>query len=95
MTIYGKAKLINGLTVPISTENNSLWEGFNSMPFEEGKRNINNILVHNENGPAVIWDNQYIWFVLDGTCYGSSVWSIKTNHLICKLCKNFCKQSCF
>lgn len=114
--IQGKAHLIDGSIVDIiSSENESLWN--------YGKRNINKVLVHNDNGPAVIWNTGSKWFCKKGIIhredgpaaiivyrlstytyirfflnekeYSCNIFALKTNHLICKICEKFCKQSCF
>lgn len=53
--------------------------------------------LHREDGLALITDysSHFNWFCLFGIRYNPSFFAQNTNHLICKLCQKFCKQSCF
>ena len=50
---------------------------------------------HRLDGPAHIGEFNIILFYINGIYYRKSEFAVKTNHLICKNCKEFCKQRCF
>lgn len=43
-------------------------------------------------GPAKF--NKYEYYYINGQKYYADSFALKTNHLICKLCGQFCKQKC-
>ena len=58
-----------------------------------------NGLYHRDNGPAIEYFENNIMsnccFYLEGKYIEIYSFAQKTNHLMCKNCKIFCKQSCF
>ena len=69
---------------------------------EEGWKHYFNLNgdFHRENGPTVnfISNKNYkvIWpYYLNNDNYHSKIFAIKTKHLICYSCNDFCKQKCF
>lgn len=51
--------------------------------------------IHRLDGPAFYFDNSYYEFWIDDVFYFSKEFAKKTDHLLCDLCKKFCKQKCF
>lgn len=55
--------------------------------------------LHKDDGPAIVYfENNIIsnyFFYLEGNNIGIYSFVQQTNHLICKICYDFCKQSCF
>lgn len=119
---HGKAYLINGEIVDVYCH---FREKQNPKIFDKLSK-VNDILVHRENEPAIIWDydflDKYYYiqngllhrldgpaktsniksrnrcsdnFYIEGNPFSGKDFSVKTDHLICNLCKCFCKQECF
>lgn len=54
--------------------------------------------IHNSNGIAALCCNKmHKHFYLNGCILTHKIneWAFKTNHLLCKICRNFCNQGCF
>lgn len=52
--------------------------------------------LHRLDGYARIYNrNHYYDFYINGIYFSEYCFAGKTNHLICNLCQNFCKQECF
>lgn len=60
-------------------------------------RKVGDKFVHRIDGPAM-YDDVYSLrnrLVLKGNALHPYSWSLKTSHITCELCEDFCKQSCF
>lgn len=55
---------------------------------------MENGIDHRLDGPAIIARN-YIQFWINGTHFPKKMFAKETNHLICQVCNEFCKQECF
>ena len=80
-------------------------ENYNQLIIDKNYGDIKylfNDIVHRIDGPAKIANHSnccgsgFIFlFALNGEYYEHFEFAEKTNHLICKKCNEFCKQSCF
>ena len=66
-----------------------------AIEFYDGRKWwIENGKEHRLDGPAYIY-NSYKNYWINDKNYTKKEFAKETNHLICKLCCNFCKQTCF
>ena len=49
--------------------------------------------IHRLDGPALI--NYYKYYYINYKYYYEKEFAKETNHLVCRICENFCKQGCF
>lgn len=119
----GICHLIDGRIIDVYSE--GYGNIFNPDIFNKsGNIKFNGTLVHNKNGPAIIWNSSYVdkycyieygkynridgpaiynrdypnfsySYYLEGSFFTAKNFAEKTNHVICKYCENFCRQSCF
>ena len=51
---------------------------------------------HRDDGPSIYpLDRNFIHYWLNDRGYCKVTFTKLTNHLLCKICQNFCKQNCF
>ena len=89
--IFGYVPSVNIFGSNYQIVDKSVPENFWQCLFE----NLNGYTLSKDDGPCIIHINGINYYSLDGKCIFTKSFAEKTNHLICKLCNDFCKQSCF
>ena len=87
----------------ITKEDKFYYDDINNEYFTIGNGNKaffnKNGNLHNVNGPAIFPINkkniQFYGYYLNDVFCSKMFFAENTNHLICKRCRDFCKQSCF